>query len=286
MTPPLPAETAFALLDDVSDACAVFDCESGDCLWENAAWANLAHSLHQLEQLLGDESQGFMQKQLAQLLSGLSEVPVRRTLKWRSGGDEVFETPLLLRPYRSEGRLLAAVLALAPRPAISLPSGYGNLLRDPLTGLPGRGAIEARLRQFTQSPGSVAPFALLFLDLDGFKQVNDQWGHPAGDRVLAEVAARLAGAVRDCDLIARYGGDEFVVLVDGIRHRSELGPVLTRLRLAAADAVNHEGIQLHVSASIGAALSSEGWDSIADLISAADRRMYAEKQNAGEIVQE
>lgn len=282
--PPLSGQVALALLDDVSDACAIFSADSGNCLWENAAWANLTGSLQQLERLLGGESQGFLQKQLAQLLADLSEVPVRRTLKWRSGGDEVFQTPLLLRPYNSDGQRLVAALAMAPRPAVSLPDSDAAIQRDPLTGLPGRGAIEARLRQFTQSPDSATPFALLFLDLDGFKLVNDQWGHSAGDRVLAEVAARLAGAIRDRDLIARYGGDEFVVLVDGVRRRSELEPVLARLRRAAAEPVQHESSTLHVSASIGATLSSEGWSSIADLISAADRRMYAEKQQAGEVV--
>lgn len=281
MLPPLPGETALALLEDASDACAVFDRDTTTCLWQNAAWGHLSDSLQQLERLLGTESHGFMDQQLAQFLAGLSEVPMRQPLKWCHGGDEVFQTPLLLRPYHGNGRRLVAVLAMGPRPAVSLPHANDSHHRDPLTGLPGRGAIEVRLRQFTHTPHSAAPFALLFLDLNGFKQVNDQWGHSAGDRVLAVLASRLAGAIRDRDLIARYGGDEFVVLVDGIQRRRDLEPVLTRLRLAAAEPVKHDNTSLHVSASIGAALSSEGWSSIAELINAADQRMYAEKQHVG-----
>lgn len=284
MLPSMPGETALALLDDVSDACAVFAHDSGECVWQNAAWGNLVESLQQLASLLRDDSQVLLHQQLKEIVKGLSNVPVRQSLRWGKDNEDVFETPLVLHPYEAEGQRLVAVLAMAPRPVVSLPGMEDEShQRDPLTGLPNRGAIQARLRQFSQSPSSAPPFALLFLDLDGFKQVNDQWGHPAGDRVLAEVAARLAGAIRERDLIARYGGDEFVVLVNGIEHRDELQPVLQRLRRAAAEVIQHEGDQLQVSASIGAALSSEGWASMADLINAADRRMYAEKQHAGEV---
>jgi diguanylate cyclase (GGDEF)-like protein len=124
---------------------------------------------------------------------------------------------------------------------------------------------------------------LLFIDLDGFKAVNDRWGHTAGDRVLADVASRLAGALRDRDLIARYGGDEFVALINEIERQEELDAVLARLRHAAEQPVIHEGEVLRVSASIGTARSTEGWGSIAELINTADRRMYAEKQHAANV---
>jgi diguanylate cyclase (GGDEF)-like protein len=281
---PLPNSTAFALLEGVTDACAVLQREDGGVVWQNSAWRAWARSLEQLESVSTSTSQTFLQQQLRQFVEQIAEVPSRRVLRWRSDDSDTFETPLLLHPYEADGQRLVAVLALNPRPILDLQAGREHPVHlDPLTGLPGREAIEARLRQFTQSPSSAPPFALLFIDLDGFKAVNDRWGHAAGDRVLADVASRLAGALRDRDLIARYGGDEFVALINEIERQEELDAVLARLRHAAEQPVVHEGEILRVSASIGTARSTEGWSSIAELINTADRRMYAEKQHAANV---
>ncbi|WP_442485574.1 GGDEF domain-containing protein [Aeoliella sp. SH292] len=281
---PLPNSTAFALLEGVTDACAVLQQKDGLLVWQNSAWRAWARSLEELESVAKGTPQTFLQKQLREFVEQSAMVPCRRVFRWRSDGAGAFETPLLLHPYEADGQQLVAVLASTPRPLLSLETDREHLVHlDPLTGLPGREAIEARLRQFTQSPSSAPPFALLFIDLDGFKSVNDRWGHTAGDRVLADVASRLAGALRDRDLIARYGGDEFVALINEIERQDELDAVLARLRHAAEQPVIHDGKLLRVSASIGTARSTEGWSSIAELINTADRRMYAEKQHAANV---
>jgi diguanylate cyclase (GGDEF)-like protein len=281
---PLPNSTAFALLEGVTDACAILRQEDGQVVWQNSAWHAWARSLEKLESTAAGAPQTFLQKQLRDFVEQTATVPCRRVLRWHSGSTNAFETPLLLHPYEADGHQLVAVLASAPRPLLSSELNPEHSVHlDPLTGLPGREAIEARLRQFTQSPSSAPPFALLFIDLDGFKAVNDRWGHTAGDRVLADVASRLAGALRDRDLIARYGGDEFVALINEIERQEELDAVLARLRHAAEHPVIHEGEVLRVSASIGTARSTEGWGSIAELINTADRRMYAEKQHAANV---
>lgn len=281
---PLPNSTAFALLEGATDACAILRQEDGQLVWQNSAWRAWAKSLEELESIATTTPQTILQQQLKEFVAPSVTVPCRRVLRWRGDDADAFETPLLLHPYEADRQRLVAVLASTPRPLLSLDTNREHLVHlDPLTGLPGREAIEARLRQFTQSPSSAPPFALLFIDLDGFKAVNDRWGHTAGDRVLAEVASRLAGALRDRDLIARYGGDEFVALINEIERQEELDAVLARLRHAAEQPVIHEGEVLRVSASIGTARSTEGWSSIAELINTADRRMYAEKQHAANV---
>lgn len=284
MPPPLPTSTALALLEEVSEACAVLRQQDGRVIWSNSAWNALVRSLEQLNTADTNNTQNILQQQLTTLLQQAGEAPSRQVLRWGSGEDRVFETPVLLHPYRGDVESFVAVLTLTPQPILDLEEGLDRQAHvDPLTGLPGREAIEARLRQFTQSPSSAPAFALLFIDLDGFKAVNDRFGHAAGDRVLAEVACRLAGALRDRDLIARYGGDEFVALINDIERQEELDAVLTRLRNAAEQPVVHEGEMLRVSASIGTARSTEGWRSIAELINTADRRMYAEKQHPANV---
>lgn len=177
---------------------------------------------------------------------------------------------------------MAAVFILSPRPAIGL-SSFDDLayraMTDPLTGLASRAAIDHRIEQLALLPSANKnDLAILFIDLNGFKKVNDQWGHLVGDDVLTTVAQRLAKVARTTDLIARFGGDEFIVLAEGVTERESLAPLIGRLRQAAEEPIEVAGKTLQISASIGLALSSEGIQSVYDLISEADRRMYAEKQ--------
>ena len=153
-------------------------------------------------------------------------------------------------------------------------------VRDPLTGLANRMLLEERLRAVLARDGrSGASTGVLFLDLDGFKQVNDEHGHHVGDAVLRAVAQRLTAAVRPLDTVARIGGDEFVVLVeeadtDALQHLAE------RLRVAVSAPLTLSGVAVGVGASVGMALSEAGQDDPATLLSRADRRMYAAKRAA------
>ncbi len=152
-------------------------------------------------------------------------------------------------------------------------------LHDPLTSLPNRAHALLRLHQACGSAAAHGPpFALLYLDLDRFKPVNDTLGHPAGDAVLVAVAQRLRRALPADDFVARLGGDEFLVLLIGVDAPAQARAAADRLRAALAQPVVVDGHAVTVDASVGVALwSADGRDADA-LLAAADRAMYRVKR--------
>lgn len=124
-------------------------------------------------------------------------------------------------------------------------------------------------------------FALLFIDLDNFKPVNDQHGHAAGDAALQQVSQRLTAAIRDSDAVSRHGGDEFLLLLNNINHRSDAISFSSKLCTILAQPYLIDGGSISLSASIGIALFPEHGNSPQSLISYADAAMYQAKQAGG-----
>ena len=152
-------------------------------------------------------------------------------------------------------------------------------LHDALTGLPNRRLFDDRgehaIIAAQRDGGSVG---VIVVDLDNFKPVNDRFGHPAGDEVLVEVARRLTRCVREGDTVARFGGDEFVVLLRSVRNCDELDEVRERLQDALEEPHTIAGESVLVTASIGASLLASAEDRLSDLLHQADSRMYAVKR--------
>lgn len=150
---------------------------------------------------------------------------------------------------------------------------------DPLTQLPNRRLLEQRAElTFSAARRHRGRAAVLVLDLDGFKQINDQAGHATGDAVLATVAQRLLAAVRDSDTVARLGGDEFVILLGEPANEVDVRAAAARLTRDMALPLNVDGRNWFVSASIGMAMYPDHGLRFAELLSLADIAMYRSKR--------
>lgn len=160
---------------------------------------------------------------------------------------------------------------------------FDQAVRDPLTGLANRAYFRSLLEEAIDRShrGPDYRFAVLFVDLDDFKQVNDTHGHLIGDQCLIAVARRLEGSVRPGDTVARLGGDEFTVLLDGAGDLSDVHRVVERVQSALASTFEVGGHQIAQTASIGIALSVTGYASATEILHAADRAMYRAKSGGG-----
>jgi diguanylate cyclase (GGDEF)-like protein/PAS domain S-box-containing protein len=150
---------------------------------------------------------------------------------------------------------------------------------DNLTGIPNRALLADRMKQaIAQAKRECKLLGVLYLDLDGFKPVNDSLGHEVGDQVLIEIAKRLSQALREGDTVARLGGDEFVVLLPGLGQVEEGIAVLRRIHAAIALPIVVQGESFSLSASIGVSLFPDDGDDPDLLLRHADQAMYAAKQ--------
>jgi len=153
---------------------------------------------------------------------------------------------------------------------------------DPLTGLANRSWFTRVLDERLLPEGAPrARAAVLFLDLDGFKDVNDQRGHPAGDQLLTEVARRITHSVRDLDLVARHGGDEFVVLLENVENPAVAHTVAARVVDAISAPFEVDGSTVTLGVSIGVAYYPEHGLSGSELLKRADHAMYRAKSQGG-----
>ena len=155
-----------------------------------------------------------------------------------------------------------------------------DALHDALTGLPNRALFMDRLEQELKRTKTQSNylFAVLFLDLDRFKVVNDSMGHLVGDKLLVEIARRLENCVRPTDTVARLGGDEFTILLENISNIEIATKVAEKIYQSLTIPFSLENYELFTTASIGIALSSQGYDKPEDILRDADLTMYSAKE--------
>lgn len=194
---------------------------------------------------------------------------------------EVTATNLLLEP--SINGILMTARDVSSREMLTQALAH-QALRDPLTGIFNRRAfsdgLERSLARAARSDGNVG---LLWLDLDGFKMINDEYGHAVGDAVLVEVARRLTSTIRTGDIAGRFGGDEFVVALEPIRSSDDAVAMAERLLKSVMMPVVVDGLELTCSVSIGIAISDGETDQDA-LLARSDTAMYEAKRSGGQRI--
>ncbi len=194
------------------------------------------------------------------------------------GVDETFSLRAVPLPDRCVGLSLEDVTKRAK----VAESFRHQATHDPLTGLPNRALLHERLTHaLIQADRTGAPVALLLVDLDQFKEVNDALGHEYGDGLLRELSRRFSARLRDCDTIARLGGDEFAVLLTTDADRTGAEEVARRLTDLCEEPVQVADYRLQVSASIGIALAPEHANDAETLLRRADGAMYRAKGSGG-----
>jgi diguanylate cyclase (GGDEF)-like protein/PAS domain S-box-containing protein len=157
---------------------------------------------------------------------------------------------------------------------------------DFLTGLPNRMLLNDRVAQaITLAPRHMKKVAVLFLDLDGFKHINDSLGHPIGDKLLQAIGKRLVECVRGSDTVSRQGGDEFVVLLSEVEHAEDAAISAVRLLQGVAGSYSIDMHDLHISASIGVSIYPDDGLDAETLIKNADTAMYQAKENGRQSYQ-
>ena len=189
-------------------------------------------------------------------------------------------------PVVRRGQTYRATLFSDARHQVALRAAYARLndlvTTDPLTGLPNRLLADDRLRlSVTLAHRDARPIAVLFVDLDRFKLINDTLGHPVGDDLLQQVAGRLRSAIRESDTVARIGGDEFIVILHAIANPLDAEKVAQSILDAMSTAFRLAGHEVFLSASVGIAVYPEHGDDADELVSHADLAMYRAKGDGG-----
>ena len=190
------------------------------------------------------------------------------------------EVSLTRIPYRGHAAIFCMWNDITERKAAALEI-QRLASHDALTGLASLRLAEDRIEMaIAEAKREKCKMAVLFIDLDGFKMINDEYGHDAGDALLKEVAARLNSNVREVDTVARMGGDEFLIILNSIKILSDIKRVSEQIVESVRRPYMYEGHALKVSISVGVALYPDHGDSRETLVRVADRAMYEVKRES------
>lgn len=194
------------------------------------------------------------------------------------------DAPYIAMAFIASAFVLSAIQSILTRFAVSKAEIGGRLVsvsmarRDTLTTLPNRLALQEYYDERAALISPNQPLAVHYLDLDGFKPVNDRLGHAAGDVLLQKVADRLRGAVRSGDIVARMGGDEFAVIQFGLHHADEATLLARRITAAIEQPFLIEQNDVSISTSIGTTVSHDREQDLDSLLKDADAKLYQFKQ--------
>ena len=254
----------------------------GLCIYGNRAFAALRGCLGRscgkncnTEDILAAPL-GLDWKALSKQVSGVQDVRKRLSFLNTRGHSE--EVEIVLQGIPGEGDVLLTVRETSDEARVRRLVDH-LAFHDTLTELPNRALLFDRLSQaLARLRREEGHFALMLMDLDGFKQVNDSWGHATGDELLCGVSERLLSCVRESDTVARLGGDEFALLLHGIGSEGEAARMARKVLRSLAEPFHLGDAHMGMGASIGIALCPRHGLSLDALLSQADQAMYRAKQ--------
>jgi diguanylate cyclase (GGDEF)-like protein/PAS domain S-box-containing protein len=258
----------------------------GRILYVNQAWKDVmgytdAELMHQnIFAMVDSECQEACSKRLHDLVEGKEDTELfQLTLRTRDGNKVVLEGNCSIGYDKSEAVSIRGLF----RDISERKAEEEYLLQlayyDGLTGLPNRHLLPDRLRQAMAAAARYAQYcAVVFLDLDGFKQVNDTLGHAQGDFLLRQAGQRLALALRENDTVSRIGGDEFVIVVTGLRELGHITRIVQKIQQRLEQPFSLEDAEFTLRASFGIAMYPDDGDTVETLLSHADSAMYRAKE--------
>ena len=271
-----------AILDNAADAILTVDA-GGMVVSANAATARLFGypAQHLVGLSFGTLVPAGVDGDAGAQLTRLSQsTPDECVLEGRNARNEVFPLSISVAPVQIGGeRLFVCILRDLTEQQRSQERIYRLAHHDVLTGLENRVALNARLeQQLASARRHREPAAVLFIDLDHFKKINDSLGHAAGDKLLVGAAERMKDLLRDVDTLARLGGDEFIIVLAGPLTPDSVTGVAVRLVESLSQPYQLNGHTAHSGASVGVALFPDDGEDAATLIRHADMAMYAAKR--------
>ena len=234
-----------------------------------------------LADLVGDGARAEVHQAVGQMLSGGWQAPDEGEATWRIAGPDGRDVRVEVRCNDLSGDPAVGGVMLNLRDVTAQRAREDALRRmashDVLTGLPNRALFEDRARRAVAAAGRTGTTAaVLYIDLDDFKPVNDTLGHPVGDELLRAAAARLAGTVRESDTAARLGGDEFAAILENLPGPAAAGVLAGRVVTALGEPFTLSAGKVVVGASVGVATTADSQDP-AGILACADRALYAVK---------
>jgi len=231
-------------------------------------------NLYQQDNLTAQQQaqQTYQDSFLFTLVFGIAAIALALLIAWRT-----------LQNARLKSQLIQEQMVELERSRTALRE---EATHDPLTGLANRRLFYDRLQQAVRHAHRYGgKVGILYVDLDRFKDINDQHGHHVGDAVLTEVAKRLTANIRDSDSVARLGGDEFVMLLEAVQGRQDCLAAAHKIQLALNAETNFYGLDVEIAASIGQALYPDDGSDEDALIRAADAAMYRAKSGCESVQQ-
>jgi diguanylate cyclase (GGDEF)-like protein/PAS domain S-box-containing protein len=258
----------------------------GRILYVNQAWKDVmgyadAELMHKnIFSVVDEECKDFCRQRLQQILEREEDTELfQLTLRTREGNKVVLEGNCSLGYTNGEPVSIRGLF----RDISERKAEEQHLLQlayyDGLTGLPNRHLLPDRLRQAMATAARYAQYsAVVFLDLDGFKQVNDTLGHAQGDFLLRQAGQRLTLALRENDTVSRIGGDEFVIVVTGLRELGHITKIVQKIQSRLEEPFALEENQFNLCASFGIAMYPDDGDTVETLLAHADTAMYRAKE--------